>query len=276
MQEMVQVEKEGTARNASPSAGMEGVWSLEQNRDLTTIAYERIEELFVSMRIAPGEEIRTQDLQVMVDLGRTPVHQAVRRLAAETLLEIRPRNGLRVTPIDLSRERRLAELRRDLNRFVTSMAIRNMTANDRAALHHLRRKLAAELGEISLDAFNAIDKSFDRLVIRASGERFLDRVLSPLHAIARRIGFLHINQLSQREGIVGSAERHLAIMDFMLAGSEEKARAASDELVAYGIGMLRQLEEEIDPALLDVRFSVRSGKAAWAMQVPEPSKPSTD
>lgn len=275
MQEMVRVEKEGTARNA-PSAGMEGIWSLEQNRDLTTVAYERIEELFVSMRIAPGEEIRTQDLQVMVDLGRTPVHQAVRRLAAETLLEIRPRNGLRVTPIDLSREKRLAELRRDLNRFVTSMAIRNMTANDRAALHHLRRKLAAELNEIRLDAFNAIDKSFDRLVIRASGERFLDRVLSPLHAIARRIGFLHINQLSHRDGIVGSAERHLAIMDFMLAGSEEKACAASDELVAYGIGMLRQLEEEIDPALLDVRFSVRSGKAAWVMQVPEPSKTSTD
>lgn len=272
----MRVEKEGTARSASPAAGMEGVWSLEQNRDLTTVAYERIEELFVAMRIAPGEEIRTQDLQAMVDLGRTPVHQAVRRLAAETLLEIRPRNGLRVTPIDLSRDKRLAELRRDLNRFVTSMAIRNMTANDRAALHYLRRKLAAELKEISLDAFNAIDKSFDRLVIRASGERFLDRVLSPLHAIARRIGFLHINQLSHREGIVGSAERHLAIMDFMLAGSEEKACAASDELVAYGIGMLRQLEEEIDPSLLDVRFSVRSGKAAWAMQEPEQSKPSTD
>ncbi|MFK0278673.1 GntR family transcriptional regulator [Ensifer sp. NPDC090286] len=271
MQETMRVEKEDTKRDITPVAGIEGVWSLEQNRDLTTVAYERIEELFVAMRIAPGEEIRTQDLQVMVDLGRTPVHQAVRRLAAETLLEIRPRNGLRVAPIDLSREKRLAELRRDLNRFVTSTAIRNITANDRAALHYLRRKLAAELDALSLDAFNAIDKSFDRLVIRASGERFLDRVLSPLHAIARRIGFLHINQISGREGILGSAERHLAIMDFMLAGSEEKACAASDELVAYGIAMLQQLEKEIDPALLDVRFSARAGKAAWAVRKPKPS-----
>lgn len=274
MQEIIRVEKEDKTRSASP-AGVEGVWSLEQNRDLTTVAYERIEELFVAMRIAPGEEIRTQDLQVMVDLGRTPVHQAVRRLAAETLLEIRPRNGLRVTPIDLSREKRLAELRRDLNRFVTSTAIRNITANDRAALHYLRRKLAAELDKLSLDAFNAIDKSFDRLVIRASGERFLDRVLSPLHAIARRIGFLHINQISGRDGIVGSAERHLAIMDFILAGEEDKACAASDELVGYGIGMLRELEEQIDPALLDVRFSTRAGKASWMAQEPDHRKPAT-
>ncbi len=270
----MRVEKEDKTRSTSP-AGMEGVWSLELSRDLTTVAYERIEELFVTMRIAPGEEIRTQDLQAMVDLGRTPVHQAVRRLAAETLLEIRPRNGLRVTPIDLSREKRLAELRRDLNRFVTSTAIRNITANDRAALHYLRRKLAAELDELSLDAFNAIDKSFDRLVIRASGERFLDRVLSPLHAIARRIGFLHINQISGRDGIVGSAERHLAIMDFILAGEEDKACAASDELVGYGIGMLRELEEQVDPALLDVRFSVRSSKTSWTAPEADQGKPAT-
>ena len=265
------VEKVGTARSASTLTGTEGVWALEQSRDLTTIAYERIEELFVAMRIAPGAEIRTQDLQAMVDLGRTPVHQAVRRLAAETLLEVRPRNGLRVAPIDLSRERQLSVLRRDLNRFVTAMAIRNMTANDRAAVHHLRRKLAAEIDTMTVDAFNAVDKSFDRLLIRASGERFLERVLSPLHAIARRIGYLHIAEISGHAGVVGSAERHIAIMDFVLAGAEEKACNASDELVAYSFGLLQQLEEQIDPALLDVRYSIRPCKTGWP--TPEAGQP---
>jgi DNA-binding GntR family transcriptional regulator len=263
------VKKNGTVRNASSFTGTEGVWPLEQSRDLTTIAYERIEELFVAMRIAPGAEIRTQDLQAMVSLGRTPVHQAVRRLAAETLLEIHPRNGLRVAPIDLSRERQLSVLRRDLNRFVTAMAIRNMTANDRAGVHHLRRKLAAEIDTMPVDAFNAVDKSFDRLLISASGERFLERVLSPLHAIARRIGYLHIAEISGRDGIVGSAERHIAIMDFILAGAEEKACAASDELVTYSAGLLQQLEEQIDPALLDIRYSIRSEKTDW----PVPRQP---
>ncbi|RDL47274.1 HTH-type transcriptional repressor RspR [Ensifer sp. M14] len=259
MQEATLVKEVGAARTV-PVVAL-GDRPLEQNRDLTAIAYERIEEHFVSMRLAPGAEIRTQDLQAMVNLGRTPVHQAVRRLAAETLLEVRPRNGLRITPIDLSREKRLSELRRDLNRFVTATAIRNMTSNDRAGLHYLRRKLITEIDTMTVDAFNAVDKSFDRLLIRASGERFLERVLSPLHAIARRIGYLHITQISGHDGVVGSAERHVAIMDFILAGDEERACAASDELVTYSVGLLQQLEEQIDPALLDVRFSVEPGKA---------------
>ena len=239
--------------------GASGVWPLDQARDLTAIAYERIEELFVCMRIAPGSEIRTQDLQAMTGLGRTPVHQAVRRLAAETLLEIRPRNGLRVTPIDLAREMRLADLRRDLDRFVTSAAIRNMTSNDRTALHHLKRRLDAERTTMDVDAFNVIDKTFNKLLIHASGERFLERVLSPLHAISRRIGYLSISQISNREGLLGTIDRHVAIMDAILAGEEGRACEASDELVRFSISMLKEFEDRVDPGLLDIRFAASGG-----------------
>ena len=241
------------------SMGASGVWPLDQARDLTAIAYERIEELFVCLRIAPGAEIRTQDLQAMTGLGRTPVHQAVRRLAAETLLEIRPRNGLRVTPIDLAREMRLADLRRDLDRFVTSAAIRNMTSNDRTALHHLKRRLDAERSTMDVDAFNVIDKTFNKLLIHASGERFLERVLSPLHAISRRIGYLSISQVSNREGLLGTIDRHVAIMDAILAGEEGRACEASDELVRFSISMLKEFEDRVDPGLLDIRFAASGG-----------------
>jgi DNA-binding GntR family transcriptional regulator len=261
LQERPLKERAKTAAKPSANAGAEGVWPVEHARDLTTLAYERIEALFVSMRIAPGAEIRTQDLQAMVGIGRTPVHQAVRRLAAETLLEIRPRNGLRIAPIDLSREKRLAELRRDLDRFVTATAIRNMTSNDRAALHHLKRRLEATGAAMTIDSFNFIDKSFDNLLIRASGERFLERVLSPLHAIGRRIGYLHLTHISGVDGLTGTVERHIAIMEAVLAGDEKKACMASDELVRFSISLLGQLEEQIDPGLLDVRFMTTNSVA---------------
>ncbi|ASY63123.1 Transcriptional regulator, GntR family [Sinorhizobium sojae CCBAU 05684] len=249
------LKERGKAAKPSATSEAESTWPIEHGRDLTALAYERIEALFVSMRIVPGAEIRTQDLQAMVGIGRTPVHQAVRRLAAETLLEIRPRNGLRVAPIDLSREKRLAELRRDLDRFVTAAAIRNMTSNDRAALHHLKRKLEAEGPAMTVDSFNFIDKSFDDLLIRASGERFLERVLSPLHAIGRRNGYLHLTHISGLDGLSRTVERHVAIMEAVLAGDAERACQASDELIQFGISMLVELEEQIDPALLDIRFS---------------------
>ena len=228
--------------------------------DLATQAYERIEELFVSMDLQPGSHVRTQDLQSMIGIGRTPVHQAVRRLAAETLLEVRPRNGLRVAPIDLARERHLAILRRDLIRFVTDAAIRNINANETAQLLYLRRELADAADTLTVDGFNEIDKSFDILLIRASGERFLERTLRPLHAIARRIGYLHLTRMSGVKGLSDTVSRHLAIMDCVLAGDAEAAKKGCDELVEFSIALIDEVQKTAQPQWLDVTLVPLTGR----------------
>ena len=82
------------------------------------LAYDRIESLIVTCALKPGQVLSLQDLQDRISLGRTPVHQAVARFAADTLILIRPRHGLQIAPIDLARERLLLGLRRDIERFV--------------------------------------------------------------------------------------------------------------------------------------------------------------
>lgn len=236
--------------------------------DLTSVAYERIEELFVSMHLAPGATIRTQDLQSLTGLGRTPVHQAVRRLAAETLLEIQPRNGLRISPIDLERERRLATLRRDLDRFLIGAAIAGMQANERARLRHMTRHLEEEGRTITLDRFNVLDKAFDMLLIRASRERFLERSLRPLRALGRRSGYLDITRISGAEGLADSIAHHLAIMQAVLDADEPRARDLSDRLVDYSVTILDRLERRIDPSLLDIGFGLGKDQA-WPAPPPE-------
>lgn len=229
--------------------------------DLTRTAYERIEEQFISMRLLPGSSLRTQDLQAMTMLGRTPVHQAVRRLGAETLFEILPRNGIVVAPIDLSRERRLAVLRRDMDRFVFSAAIAGMEANERSRLGYIMRMMEEERTTMSLDRFNVLDKAFDMLILQASRERFLERSLRPLKAFSRRSGYLDISQLSGREGLDGTIATHLAVMAKVMEGDVGGACAMSDELVDLNLLMLDRLEKQVDPAHLDVSFSLRGGTA---------------
>lgn len=233
--------------------------------DLTSAAYERIEELFISMKLAPGATLRTQDLQSLTGLGRTPVHQAVRRLAAETLLDVQPRNGLRVAPIDLERERRLTDLRRDMDRFVFTTAIAGMEGNERARLSHIMRRLEAERPTITLDQFNVLDKAFDMLMIQASRERFLERSLRPLKALGRRAGYLDISHVSGQQGLDETVGHHLAIMQAVLEGDVTRARAKSDDLVEFGLVMLARLERNIDPALLDISFGLEGGEGGRAM-----------
>ena len=256
-------DRAGAQGGPDASAGDDAA-AMPPSGDLTSMAYERIEELFISMRLQPGATLRTQDLQELTGLGRTPVHQAVRRLAAETLLDIQPRNGLRVSPIDLARERRLADLRRDMDRFVIGAVVARMAGNERARLHHIMRRLDEERDTISLDRFNVLDKAFDTLMIQASGERFLDRCLRPLKALGRRAGFLDISQVSGRQGLDDTVGHHLAIMRAVLDGDASRACAMSDRLVDFGLVMLDRLERNIDPALLDLSFGLSAGQGARA------------
>ena len=85
---------------------------------LLELAYERIEDLIINCVLKPGQFLALQDLGQLTGFSRTPVHQAVSRLADDTLILVRPRHGLQIAPIDLTRERMLLHLRHDIERFV--------------------------------------------------------------------------------------------------------------------------------------------------------------
>src|SRR5215208_2227523 len=90
--------------------------------NLLELAYERLEDLIINCELRPGSFLSIQDLQNITGFSRTPVHQAVSRLADDTLILVRPRHGVQIAPIDLARERLLLQLRRDLERFVVRLA----------------------------------------------------------------------------------------------------------------------------------------------------------
>ncbi len=90
--------------------------------NLSALAYDRLEEMIVTCALRPGLFLSIQDLQERTGVGRTPIHQAVNHLAADTIIVIRPRHGLQIAPVDLARERTLLHLRRDMERFVVRLA----------------------------------------------------------------------------------------------------------------------------------------------------------
>ena len=63
---------------------------------LTDIAYEQIEEAIITLRIPPGSVISELTLSEMLNIGRTPIREAIQRLAREHLLLVLPQRGLLV------------------------------------------------------------------------------------------------------------------------------------------------------------------------------------
>src|SRR5665647_3016383 len=114
------------------------------------LAYQRIEDLLVSCELKPGRFLTVQELQTVTGFGRTPVHNAVNQLAADTLILIRPRHGLQIAPIDLARERLLLGLRRDIERFVVKLAAERASLSHRNQALHIERVLKEKHDSITV------------------------------------------------------------------------------------------------------------------------------
>ena len=134
--------------------------------NLFGLAYERIEHLIVTCELKPGRFLSIQELQEMTGFSRTPVHQAVSRLADDTLIVIRPRHGVQIAPIDLARERMLLQLRRDIERFVIRLAAERSGPSHRNQFLHIERLLRERRDSMTVEEFNVLDRRIDKLILR--------------------------------------------------------------------------------------------------------------
>ena len=108
---------------------------------LTEQAYRAIEEQIVTLRLKPGEVLSEQMLSATFEIGRTPIREALQRLAREGLVTILPRKGILVSDINPRNQLLVLEVRRELERLLsragaeraTDGAARAVSARLRAA-----------------------------------------------------------------------------------------------------------------------------------------------
>lgn len=234
----------GPARTPAPARK-----ARSNGTNLAGLAYDRLEELIVSCVLRPGQLLSIQHLQEHIGLGRTPIHQAVSRLAADTLIIIRPRHGLQIAPVDLARERTLLQLRRDLERFVVRLATERCDASDRNQMLHIAALLRHSAKGMTLEVFNRLDRRMDHLFIEAAREPFLEHILRPLHTLFRRTGWIYHTHVRPDAGLARTAECHLAILDAVASRRVRDAVAAADRLVSFSDSMFDALGAGVDPGL---------------------------
>jgi DNA-binding GntR family transcriptional regulator len=196
----------------------------------TTRAYQLLEEKIVTMELAPGSLLSETELAVQLGLGRTPVREALQRLAAEHLVEIMPRRGVRVSVIDIKQQLRLLEVRRELEKLNAQLAASRASAHCRQQFRMLAQDLRSvgENGDYS--AFLALDAEFNQLLAVAADNEFSAAMLQQLHGLSRRFWHNHytrVNDLRQVAGI------HADIAMAVAEGSPEVAAAACDTHMDY-------------------------------------------
>jgi len=119
------------ASRARRSSGDESD-EIPSDETLTDRAYRAIEEQIVTLQLAPGAVISEAMLSERLKIGRTPIREAIQRLARERLMVIMPRRGIMVSEVNIQTQLRLLEVRRELERLIARNAARRANDAERA------------------------------------------------------------------------------------------------------------------------------------------------
>jgi DNA-binding GntR family transcriptional regulator len=215
-----------TTRNTTASSRSSR--NASNTETLTDRAYTEVEELIVTLQLEPGSVLSEQMLSERLGIGRTPIREALQRLARERLVVILPRRGVMVSAIDVKSQLRLLEVRREIERLVARGAARRASAPERARFAELARAFerAARTGDDK--AFMRTDREFNDLCLAAVRNEFAAGAMSLMNSLSRRFWFHHYKQAAD---MPETAKLHADIARAIADGAEKAAGAALDRLL---------------------------------------------
>jgi DNA-binding GntR family transcriptional regulator len=201
---------------------------------LTATAYQRIEELIVTLELPPGAVISEAELSARLNIGRTPVREALQRLAREHLVAVLPQRGVLVSVIDIKRQLRLLETRREVERLVVRCAARRATEAERLRFEALAQEFDVAGASSDEAHFMRVDKEFNDLSLQASRNEFASGAMGLMHGLSRRFWYLHCRQAADTPVIAalhGALARQVSRRDE--AGAARALEALLDHNEAF-------------------------------------------
>jgi DNA-binding GntR family transcriptional regulator len=197
---------------------------------LTDRAYRELEEMIVTLQLSPGTILSEQTLAVRLKIGRTPIREALQRLARDGLVVIMPRRGIMVSEINLRLQLRLLEVRRELERLMASLAAERATPDERREFAELAAAMIAAAAKADDIAFMRLDQRFNILVATAARNEFARRSMGLMNALSRRFWYQHYQEVAD---MPLAAKLHAAVAEAIAQKKVKAAATASDRLIDY-------------------------------------------
>jgi len=206
---------------------------------LVAKAYEEIKEKIITLYFLPGQYLNEAAISGLLQVGRTPVHQALQRLELEGLVEIMPRKGVVVLPDSISEIIKILESRAAVEAELAKAAAGRVSADggkELLALANATRHLKNGPG---IDEFIACDRAFHRKLAEHSGNSVLRDFAQQLHERSIRYWYLH---LWQTMDVQATTRQHAAIADAIARHDGERAAAAMREHIDSLKSRLMQIQ----------------------------------
>ena len=186
---------------------------------LSDKAYQLIRHKIITLELPPLSPIDEQALMEDLQLGRTPIREALQRLASEGLVLLAPRRGMFVADIGITDLQKIFEMRMILEGFCARLAAERATPGQLAEMEAVIQDLA-QVPTGDGRALMTIDERFHELIYEAADNEFLTDTLRRLHALSHRIWHLVLDRIGS---VRPAMEQHISITAALKAGEGAEA-----------------------------------------------------
>ena len=179
-------------------------------------AYDEIRRMIIRLDLAPGDVVREADLQATLEMSRTPIREALQRLARDHFVSVIPRRGMFVSAIEFDELAMLYETRAIMEPYAARLATRRGTRRD-------WDEMADVLAETALPGkapgeLLELDRQCHEIIWRASANRFLTDTLDTLYAQSDRLWHMYLADVHDMGHAV---DEHAAIHSALIAGDAD-------------------------------------------------------
>lgn len=208
----------------------EVVSGVAKTDSLSDRAYHQLEQLIVTMQLEPGTPVSESQLSEMLEIGRTPIREALQRLSREHLVSILPNRGIFIADLNPQKQLRVLETRRELERLVCTKAAKRANQVERSQFDRIARDFERAAKDNDKQLFIEVDKELNDLIIFSARNEYAASAMAMLHGMSRRFWFGNFHQVAD---LALASKLHSDIAKAIAKADEKKAGDALDELLNY-------------------------------------------
>jgi DNA-binding GntR family transcriptional regulator len=191
-------------------------------------AYLELRDRIVTLRLAPGTALREDELMREMAIGRTPLREAVKRLALENLVAVQPRRGTFVTEVEAADIVNITEVRAELEGYAAELAALRMDGPARSAAEALVVEIEEVTQPHEQEWLMRFDERIHRFTWEAAGNPYLIETLERYFTHSLRIWYLVLDRVP---GLGHTVHDQLHLIEALLDRDGARARTIMREHV---------------------------------------------
>ncbi|MFJ5770418.1 GntR family transcriptional regulator [Psychrobacillus sp. NPDC093180] len=182
--------------------------------------YEFLRAKILAAEYKPGDRIVIREIARQLEVSDIPVREAIKKLTADGLLEIKSHSGARIAPLNLKNLEEMFLIRLELEPLATRLAAKSATDEEITLLENLVLEMEQHLKDNDIEEYTKANRAFHKELYRSSHAPVLIEIIENLYLRSENSKSIFQHDPDR---LLASNEEHQAIVNALKNKDEENA-----------------------------------------------------